>query len=242
MNALWLERMAKYRETPYALTSIKVLLFLKDTRREVLLKKFHIHTSVHPHSSATTIEQILLIEARNAKTFWREYGILLPAWCGAFARKPREKDVVNRLLDIGYHHLATVVEKNIIAHVISPALGLIHRAHRSDSVPLVYDLMEMFRADCVDAVLLTFLRQKKKPLTEVNQRTIGMFLHAVNVQLEKQYYLTTFKQCHTYRYYMDLQITKFVKAVNHRTVFEALHLPIRHENRCTKKLDNGTSP
>lgn len=238
MNALWLERMAKYRTTDHARASTAVLLTLKDGRREVLVKKFHkvLHTERYVHTD--TIEQLLLTEARNAKSFWRVYAELFPEWCNTFSRTPRAKDAVNRLLDIGYHHLATVVEKNINAHGISPALGLIHRAHRSDSMPLVYDLMEIFRADCVDMVMLTFLRQKKKPLIEINQRTIGMLLHNINKQLKRQYYLATFKQCHEYRYYMDLQITKFIKAVNRGKVFEPLALPTRHDERCSKQLDS----
>ncbi|OHA90846.1 MAG: hypothetical protein A2832_00825 [Candidatus Zambryskibacteria bacterium RIFCSPHIGHO2_01_FULL_44_22b] len=31
---------------------------------------------------------------------------------------------------------------------------------------------------------------------------------------------------------MEVQILKFVKAVNHKEVFEPLKLPARHESRC----------
>ena len=52
--------------------------------------------------------------------------------------------------------------KIILSKDISPSLGLIHRAHSAAAKPLVYDLMEMFRADMVDFVLLKYLRLKKR--------------------------------------------------------------------------------
>ncbi len=115
---------------------------------------------------------------------------------------------------------------------ISPALGLLHVARNADSAPLAYDLVEMFRADIVDAEVLRFLRLKKKVLTTVEQRDIGHFLHEVNERLQRQHYLRDFKMCHVYRYYMELQILKFIKAVNHGEIFEPLHLPTRHDTRC----------
>ena len=154
-------------------------------------------------------------------------------------RRPHHSDVVNRLLDVGYHHLATLVEKIISEKDISPSLGLIHHAQSATSKPLVYDLMELFRADTVDFTLLRYLRLKKKPiiLDEVGGH-IGHFLHEVNKTLDRLFYLHDFAQCHKYGYYMNLQVVKFIKAINRQEVFGPLMLPRRHDSRCnTRKRD-----
>ncbi len=231
MNALWLERFAVYRVSPLAAPSAAALLEVKDARRAHVLKRYGRPIAYASYLSCENIEQTLLTEARNAKEFWRGYRALLPEWCGDFNRKPRGTDAVNKLLDIGYHHLAGVVEKIIVAKDISPSLGLIHRAHRAQSKPLVYDLMELFRADVVDFPLLRFLRLKKKPLAAPGD-AIAHFLATANAVRDKKHYLRDFKQCHRYEYYMDLQVTKFIKAVNHNEIFEPLALPRRHDSRC----------
>jgi CRISPR/Cas system-associated endonuclease Cas1 len=114
MNALWSERISAYRNTPEALETSRTLLTYKDARRSALLRKYRIAIRMGSYDSAKDYPQALLIEARNAKQFWKHYGTLLPSWCIPFARKPQNKDGVNRLLDIGYHHLAHVVEKHSI--------------------------------------------------------------------------------------------------------------------------------
>ena len=93
----------------------------------------------------------------------------MPAWCANFKRKSRTTDAVNQLLDIGYHHIAAKLERIIVEKDISPSLGLIHWAHSANAKPLVYDLMELFRADLVDFVLLKYLRLKKKPILSAQE-------------------------------------------------------------------------
>ncbi|MEI6864133.1 MAG: CRISPR-associated endonuclease Cas1 [Candidatus Adlerbacteria bacterium] len=231
MNSLWLERVSVYRTTPLALLSAKELLEIKDSRRTHLLKKYKLDIPHRAYTGADTYERILLCEARNAKVFWEAYATLLPVWCASFKRKPHGPDVVNKLLDVGYHHLATKLEKIIGEKHISSSLALIHRAQSATSKPLIYDLMELFRADTVDFVLLKYLRLKKKPITNA-QEHIGHFLAEVNATMDIPHYLRDFKQCHAYRYYMELQVVKFIKAVNRREVFEPLLLPRRHDSRC----------
>ncbi|HVY72688.1 MAG TPA: CRISPR-associated endonuclease Cas1 [Candidatus Paceibacterota bacterium] len=239
MNSLWLERMASYRATPLALASAKVLVELKDARRTHLLKRYKLDMPHMPYNGIETYEQILLREARNAKTFWAIYARLLPPWCAGFKRQPRNGDIINSLLDVGYHHLANKLEKIITEKDISPSLSLIHRAHSANSKPLIYDLMEMFRADLVDFVLLKFLRLKKKPIQNT-QEHIGRFLSEINKTIDAPHYLKDFKQCLPYRYYMELQVVKFIKAVNRREVFEPLLLPRRHDSRCA--CNTSTTP
>lgn len=177
------------------------------------------------------MQEVLLAEARAAKQYWTALESLLPEWAHFEGRQPRRADIANQLLDIGYHHLTNKVRNILDERDVSPAMGILHAAHGASSAPLAYDLVELFRADVVDAETVRFLRMKKKP-QKFEQKYIPIFLKSTNKRLEKRHYLKNFKQCHTYSYYMELQILKFIAAVNHRTTFEPIHLPMRHESRC----------
>ena len=119
-------------------------------------------------------------------------------------------------------------------HDISTSLGLFHTAGRSKSNPLAYDLVEIFRADLVESQVLKFVRQKKHPIVNLTQKHIGIFLYRINQKMEQEYFQRKFHQCHSYKYYMELQVLAFIKAVNHKNLFIPLHLPERHETRCRK--------
>lgn len=224
--------MCAYKNSACHLKSAKQLVGLKIQRQHVLLNKYKRKLVLPDTENATTLQQVLLLEARAAKEFWRGFSDLLLPHFNFPGRRPRADDVVNILLDVGYHHLATVVKKMLKEHSIPTDMGLLHVARNADSAPLVYDLMEIFRADVVDAEVLRFLRLKKKGIQVLEQKDIAHFLHEVNERLERKYYLRVFNGCQTYRYYMELQILKFIKAVNHNEVFEPLHLPTRHDVRC----------
>jgi len=228
--------MSAYIHSPQAAESARELVYIKVQRQKILLGKYAKKLSI-PDAEPRTISGLMLFEARVAKTYWRGFRLLMPPSVGFTGRKPRKEDIGNHLLDIGYHHLTNVVEKLLLKHSVSTALGLFHVARNADSAPLAYDMVEMFRADIVDAETLRFFRlKKKKNIEALEPEYIARFLHRVNTRLERKYYLKEFKGCHSYRYYMELQILKFIKAVNHAEVFSPLHLPTRHESRCHGRL------
>ncbi len=224
--------MSDYKQTVESLQSARRLVGLKIERKNMLLKRYKRKVQEFDVARTKNIQDILLLEARVAKYFWHEFRALLPSGSGFLTRTPYAQDITNRLLDVGYHHLTNTVKKLLEEQDVSMALGLLHVARNADSAPLAYDLVEMFRADIVDAEVLRFLRLKKREFKTLEQNTIAHFLHEVNERLEKKYYLRDFKLCHTYRYYMELQILKFIKAVNHSEIFSPLHLPTRHDTRC----------
>lgn len=232
MNALWLERISRYRNSRYRIETAFKIIELKIIRRSHLLQQHHRPVFTTTAGEPKTLTNVLLYEARAAKHFWTQFRVLLPEWAGFIKRKPHQADIANQLLDIGYHHITHKIRKILAEKRVPTALGLLHTAKRVNSAPLAYDLMEVFRADTVDAEVLRFLRLKKKPFTHLTQTETRRFLADINKRLQRRYYLRDFKQCHTYSYYMDLQVTKFIKAVNHFEEFEPLHLPTRHKSRC----------
>jgi CRISPR-associated endonuclease Cas1 len=240
MNALWISRIAQYIQTKEALISAQKIIFLKTKSQNNLLRHFHAPIRLLERISSTkTILELLLEEARHAKYFWLQYKKILPQWVNFPGRIQHGYDISNKLLNIGYHHLTGIVKSICRQKDISTVIGLLHVAHSTDSEPLVYDLVELFRSDVVDREVLHFLRQKKKPIKELSSDTIAHFIFKVKKRLEKQFYIKNFEQCETYLYYMDLQVTRFIKAVNHVTIFEPFSISHRHENRCVQEKIDG---
>ncbi|HLD70513.1 MAG TPA: CRISPR-associated endonuclease Cas1 [Negativicutes bacterium] len=232
MNAIWITRISAYKQTENCFVSAEKIMNIKNQRRELMLKKYgvllpHIRLADYHNNQA-----IMLAEGRAAQLFWKQFSLPLPSWCGFRARMPGSDDIVNRLLDLGYHQITNVTRKILEKYDISPALGILHVARKSTSAPLAYDLVEMFRADIVETEVLKFLRMKKQPMEQLRQKDIPIFLYRINRRLARRHFIKSFKQCHTYLYYMELQILKFISAVNHKEVFSPIHLPSRHDGRC----------
>src|SRR6266481_859315 len=231
MNALWISRMCAYKHSPEALESAKNIIGKKIERESAFLRRNHKAAFIPNFSTAAHLKDLLLVEARAAHHFWRAYKDLLPEWTLFAGRVQRGNDVVNRLLDVGYHHLTTIVRTYLKERDVPTSLALLHVPRESTSDPLVYDLVELFRADIVDTELLRFMNLKKEPISEVDSE-IPHFLHELNERLAHLHYLASFCQCHTYRYYMELQMLAFIYAVNHKKRFVPIRIPDRHDSRC----------
>lgn len=230
MTTLWLHKMALYMGSKEGFISAKHIIQRK-LDEQCYVSKLDIAISV---DTATTKEKLLLIEARTAKQYWKKYKTKLPDWVTFEGRSPHHADPVNTLLDIGYHVLANKLEKLVNKHAISSALAVLHVPHSEKSKPLVYDLMELFRVHVVDEEVILYLHRKKKPLVfPVSQHEIRKFLTQINKKCERKLYIREFKQCHTYNYYMELQLLHYINAVNHKKIFIPFHAPKRHENRCS---------
>ncbi len=233
MNALWLTRMCAYKHTPEALESAKCLIAMKIERESALLIHYKKSPFIADFSKVKTTGDILLIEARAARHFWKAFRDLLPPDTSFKTRTPGAHDTVNRLLDIGYHHITGIVHTYLTTREVPVALGLLHIARTSDSAPLAYDLVELFRADTVDAELLRYIHLKKRTLHGADH-DVSHFLHELNERLSRLHYIKNFKQCHAYRYYMDLQMLAFIHAVDHGKPFTPISLPDRHDTRCKR--------
>jgi CRISPR-associated endonuclease Cas1 len=232
MNALWLTRMSAYKNSPLALESAKALIGKKIDRESALLARYHRQPATIRVASAISLQEVLLAEARAARHFWREFGALLPRGLAFSGRVIHGSDPVNRILDIGYHHLTGLVAKTLAKCGITPELGLLHVAHAATSAPLAYDLVELFRADIVDAEALRFFRLKKRVPPEIRPDDVARFIARANKRLDRRHYLRAFKGCRSYRYYMELQILKFERAVDRGEAFAPADLPTRHDARC----------
>ena len=100
-------------------------------------------------------------ESLWARRYWKQFFPLAGEPDGG--RDQEGGDPLNSMLNYGYAVLQAVIHRSIVIHGLLPHLGF-HHASRYRSDPLVYDLMEPFRA-FIDAMLLSFCG-KTKPLAE----------------------------------------------------------------------------
>lgn len=235
MNSLWLQKMFEYKNSSNSFLTAQFIIQIKLNREATLLKRYKKPITIFDTSQTKNIRELMLLEARAAKHFWSQVSSILPEEYNFKHRKQHSKDIFNNLLDVGFHHLVNLTRTIIVKYNASPNVGLMHTAHRSKSEPLLYDLMEMFRSDLVVSTSITFLIQKKIILTKLDQKDIGNYVYKINKKLEKKFYIKELRYCVTYKYYMELQIEKFIKAVNHNQSFIAIHLPTRHDNRCSQQ-------
>jgi len=104
--------------------------------------------------------KLMSIEARAAEVYWLWFGKMLGGDVAFPGRKKRgAKDPVNSLLNLGYAILFRKVFTAILLAGLDPYAGFLH-SDRSGRASLVLDLMEEFRQQVVDRVVMKMFTKK----------------------------------------------------------------------------------
>lgn len=126
-----------------------------------------------------TKQYLFLYEAKASREYWRGVDILVR---DHIEFGGRGKDTpFNKLLNIGYHYLSKKVEKAIISVGLWPEIGILH-SYRRRNKPLVYDLMELFRQSFIDMVLISFCRNKKFQIVDIEDEVISEYVYQIKVE------------------------------------------------------------
>lgn len=110
------------------------------------------------------LEMLVGQESQGAVRYWAYIRELLLDDKVGFVRRERKgaKDLVNCLLNYGYAILYTRVWQALLGAKLNPFDSIIH-VRQSGKPTFVYDVVEMFRPQVVDRVVVTLI-QKGKPL------------------------------------------------------------------------------
>lgn len=233
MNAKWLEKMVRFREGELGKSAIETI-FKQKIINQIHLIKTYTHIDEKKIASFLDKEDVFLIEAKFAKKYWYEYKFLLPKWIEWQGRKPHGDDFINQMLDIGYHFITEHIKKRMETLDIPYELGLLHKAQSKKSAPLAYDFVEWLRPS-IDHALLSYLRQKKKPVTQITGRQIGYFLSKVKKELAHKYFHKKRGDCITLSYWIDLVLLELRGSASNQREFRPLFPLFRHESRCANK-------
>ena len=105
--------------------------------------------------------KLMNIEGRGAEAYWEAISQLIPSKFGPFRREKRgAKDVVNSLLNFGYGFLLARVTTSLFYVGLDPYAGYLH-VDRAGRESLSLDLMEEFRQQAVDRVVLRLISTKQ---------------------------------------------------------------------------------
>ncbi len=109
------------------------------------------------HSLYRLIDKPLVSEANVSRQYWGHYFKSI----GHKQKRERKgaESFENKALNYGYAVINTLVHRAILIHGLLPSLG-IHHEYRYRSYPLVYDLMEPFRA-FIDLFLAKWCASRK---------------------------------------------------------------------------------
>jgi len=126
-----------------------------------------------------SVEDIINVEAHAANVYWRAIATLIPKQIGFEHRLTRQRiragmspDPFNIALNIGYSILRKEVWRAVFLAGLNPYVGFLHR-ERSGRMSLVLDLMEEFRAHCVDRPLIALARQSPDMIMKINESVRG---------------------------------------------------------------------
>lgn len=97
-----------------------------------------------------------LDEARSARDYWDKYFPAIGAY-GERRTSENKNSKSNVLLNYGYGVVGSLIYRAVIVHGLSPLFGVNHKTYYKNK-PLVYDLIEPFRA-VVDIALAEFLEE-----------------------------------------------------------------------------------
>ena len=107
------------------------------------------------------INKTLISEANIAKQYWQEYFNRLDIQ--TIREHKDAENFENGCLNYGYAVISTLIYRSILIHGLCPNLG-IHHKEKYNSIPLIYDLVEPYRA-IIDLFLYKFKQENKDNLT-----------------------------------------------------------------------------
>ncbi len=121
----------------------------------------------------TSVEEVISVEAHAANAYWKAIASLIPKQIGFEHRLTKQRiasgiepDAFNVALNIGYAILRKEVWRAVFLAGLNPYIGFLHKA-RSGRMSLVLDLMEEFRAYCVDRPLIALARQSPDTILKI---------------------------------------------------------------------------
>src|SRR3989344_4322482 len=238
INAKTLEKIVTFRAT-YGLEVVKEIIMRKIFYQfYIISKKDRSNFYKERIYKSIEVKQLFVIEALAGREYWNNFKKLTLNKCVWYGRKPHNNDPINKLLDIGYHHLVEVIKKIFDDIDLPYELGLLHKAQNQNSKPLIYDFMEWLRPITVDRVLFITIKKERKILEKISQKDIAIFVNKIKQQLDRTFYHKKLGYCITLKYWIRLNALGLLSQINHNE-FQKFYFPsLRHESRCKKKNPN----
>ncbi len=107
-------------------------------------------------------EEIMAQEAQAAILYWDYIRFLIKDDNIAFECRMHKgaTDLVNCMLNYGYAILYPRIWQAILSHKLNPYIGFVH--YQEGNANLVFDIIELFRAQAVDRMIISMIQKKEK--------------------------------------------------------------------------------
>lgn len=104
---------------------------------------------------------LMALESQGAVAYWAYIRDLIIDDDVGFVRREHQgaTDLFNSMLNYGYAILYARVWKKILAAKLNPSIGVLH-AQQSGKPTLVFDVVEIFRSQAVDRVVISLIQKK----------------------------------------------------------------------------------
>ncbi len=105
---------------------------------------------------------LMSYEAQGALAYWDYIRALIEDDNVGFECRIKQgaTDLVNSMLNYGYSIIYPRVWQSILKHKLNPYIGFIH--YQEGNPNLVFDIMELFRSQAVDRVVISMIQKKEK--------------------------------------------------------------------------------
>ncbi len=176
----------------------------KYNHAELQLENMLTKTKTIDASNENYAETLMSYEAAGATYYWGYIRQLITDDGVEFESRVRQgaDDLFNSLLNYGYSLIYPRVWQAILSVKLNPTMGLLH-VYQGGKPTLAYDLIEIFRAQAVDRVVISLI-QKGEPL--------GMDKGYLNENTKKLLLQNIFERLNRYEKYRGEEI-KFLKII-----------------------------
>lgn len=117
--------------------------------------------SVEPGNLDSFRKKLMAYEATSAAVYWEYVRELIQDDIDGFYSRVKQgaTDLVNSMLNYGYAILYPRIWQAALRNQLNPYLGFVH--HAEGNANLVFDMIELFRAQAVDRVVITLIQKKE---------------------------------------------------------------------------------
>ena len=164
---------------------------------------------------------LMSYEATAAEGYWEYIRCVVEDSGVEFYSRVKQgaKDVVNSMLNFGYSMLYPRIWQAILRHGLNPYSGFIHRSEGNAN--LVFDLIELFRCQAVDRVVVSMINKGEKCDVgedgKLRDHTKTSLTRHILERLER--YETYRGESRTLNDIIDLQILDFSRCISEGTSF-----------------------
>ncbi|MDY0365859.1 MAG: CRISPR-associated endonuclease Cas1 [Arcobacteraceae bacterium] len=157
-------KLAQFSYYPHSLEYAKYIIKHKLINHKLHLKRYDILLDISSQrdqiTKATSTNELLGIEGSFAKEYFKHFFTLLPS---SLHKNKRSKqpplDPINATMSYWYHLYYYFITLQLLSYGFEPSIGYLHKPFRSHYA-LSSDLLELFRAQINEAVIMLFHTQE----------------------------------------------------------------------------------